>query len=678
MTKKTKSLERLRRGASVAGRALSPLILAGLLGGQTSAATQEAAVAGFAEVAGSLQNNAGTDTGEFGSARMTVDVVLAPSNQAELSNLLTAVYDQKNAKYHQWLAKGEFESRFAPSGARVAELTGYLQASGLTVEKSASPFLLRASGSSARVAAALGTSLHNYTNKHGVSYYSNATSVRLPARLANGVLGVVGLSNTVRMQSHARRTPNGGGHSIPTPSCEAPYPTADQIFAGGFPFGYGGGPGCNGLTPSQVNSLYDAPNFGSSGQGRGVNLAVFELSAYQQSDIATWARQFYGAGFTPPLVDINVDGGPLAPQCPAGDTCPPNFNGYAGDIEVDADIEIQLAVSPAAKHILVYNAPNDFTGQTELDEYTRIAHDNLADVVSSSWAVCEQDVSAGYVQAENVIFQQMALQGQSVFGAEGDTGAFSCIRSDGSTNAAVLDPPAQPWVTSVGGTSFESFNPGANPHPQYPAGVETVWNVDNLCNKSADEGGAPGLFWCGATGAGGGGNSLYWGRPAYQIGPGIVGQGATFADASSNCVLAKAGTLCRAVPDISANADEFTPYAEFCTGNANTPFSVCGTFSDGQTPPGWFGIGGTSLSSPLISAIFANHDSFWHGRVGNVNPLLYLLYNVDRRGYFHDISGKGQTTNNNGLFFVLPGFDRATGVGTPKMGPLITLFPDND
>jgi len=46
----------------------------------------------------------------------------------------------------------------------------------------------------------------------------------------------------------------------------------------------------------------------------------------------------------------------------------PQYNGYAGDIEVDADIETQLALSPAAHEILVYNAPNDYTGQTELDE----------------------------------------------------------------------------------------------------------------------------------------------------------------------------------------------------------------------------------------------------------------------------------------------------------------------
>jgi subtilase family serine protease len=162
------------------------------------------------------------------------------------------------------------------------------------------------------------------------------------------------------------------------------------------------------------------------------------------------------------LTDINVDGGPLSPVCPTGDQCPPQFNEYSADIEVVADIEAQLAVAPSAKSLLVYNAPNDFTGQTSLDEYTRIAADNTADVISSSWGICENDVTNGYVQAENVIFEQMAVQGQSVFGAAGDTGAFGCIGSDGTTGVELIDPPSQPWVTSVGGTSLETFNPGTN------------------------------------------------------------------------------------------------------------------------------------------------------------------------------------------------------------------------
>ena len=370
-----------------------------------------------------------------------------------------------------------------------------------------------------------------------------------------------------------------------------------------------------------------------------------------------------------------MDGGPLNPICPAGDTCPPEFNGYAGDIEVDADIQMQLAVAPDVRHLIVYNAPNDFTGQTELDEWTAIANADRADVVSSSWAVCENDAGAAYVQAENTVFEQMAAQGQSVFGAEGDTGAFSCIRSDGTTIVNVLDPPSQPWVTSVGGTSLQSDNPGANPHPRYPRGVESVWNVGNLCsdqgpNAANDNQG--GFFWCGATGAGGGGSSQWWGRPFYQRGPGINNPYTTHGNGTTQCALAKVGTPCREDPDISANADEFTPYAEYCTGNANTPNSVCATFSGGQTPPGWFGIGGTSLSSPLWSAIIADRDSYQRHRSGNINPLLYLLYNINRGRYFHDITGIGQSTNNNGLFPTVPGYDLATGIGTPKMAALIT------
>jgi kumamolisin len=445
-----------------------------------------------------------------------------------------------------------------------------------------------------------------------------------------------------------------------------------------FPYGYGGGPGCSGLTPSQDNSIYGAPNLGPIAQGAGVNFAVFELSAYQHSDIDRWAKHFYGWWYEPPLVDIIVDGGPLNPICPTGDTCPPDYNGYSGDIEVDADIEMTLAIAPDAAHILVYNAPNDYTGQTELDEYTKIAQDDSADVISSSWAVCEDVNSPAYIEAENVIFEQMALQGQSVFGAAGDTGAFECIRTDGATNVNALDPPSQPWVTSVGGTSLESFNPGTDPNPSYPKGEETIWNVDNLCNAGAASpanDGQGGFFWCAATGAGGGGSSQYWGRPFYQVGPGIINRYTTYGNGTTQCSLAKLGRPCREVPDVSANADPYTGYAEYCTGNADTPYSTCGTFSGTEIPPGWFGIGGTSLSSPFVSAIIGDHDGYWHHRIGNANPFFYFLYNVDYHGFFNDITGFGQTTNNNGLFPTTPGFDLATGIGTPKMGALITLEP---
>jgi subtilase family serine protease len=634
--------------------------------------------AGYTALANSVPATTDPQTGTFTARNMAIQVALQPRDRAGLASALTAMYTKGSGRYHHWLAVGQFDARFAPSAAQRQAVTRFLVRAGLKVEASASPFLVSADGSSAQVTAAFHTTLRTYKSKLGPSYFQNSAPAAVPSALAPDVQAVIGLTNTIRDRMQAQRP----AHVRPAAgtSCEAPYPTAAQQFASvntgtPIPFGYGAGPGCSGLTPAQDNSISAAPPAGVRGQGHGVTAGLFELSAYQHSDIRTWTQTFYGSAYVPPLTDVNIDGGPLAPQCPIGDTCPASSNGYAGDIEVDADIEMQLAISPQISNLIVYNAPNDYTGQTELDEWTAIARADQAQTVSSSWASCENDITAGYAEAENTVFEQMAMQGQSVFGAEGDTGAFSCIRSDGTTIVNVLDPPSQPWVTSVGGTSFEHFNPGQSQHPAYPAGTETVWNTDALCSNAkpaAANDYLGGFFWCAQTGAGGGGSSQYWGRPAWQRGPGVNNPYTTHGNGSTHCALATVGTPCREDPDISADADEFTPYAEFCTGTLSTPYSECGTFSGGQNPPGWFGIGGTSLASPLWSAITADRDGYTGQRSGNISPLLYGLFDTNPGRYFHDITGRGQTTTHNGLFPVTPGYDEATGIGTPRMAALIT------
>jgi kumamolisin len=657
----------------------------GTLASAGAATAAPSASQGFVALASSVSPTTDIITGSYASSRMQVEVAIAPRDEAGLNRTLAALYDKNSPSYHHWLSTGQFDARYAPAAATQSAVAKFLSHSGLTVLPSDSPFLVRATGSSASVQSTFHTTLSAFKDAHGISYFANSTPVYLPGSIAGSALGVIGLTNTVRDTQHVLRINNtmrSGAKASSATSCETPYPTSQQLFSnivGGHPLalGYGAGPGCSGLTPSQDNSLYGAPHVGSRGKGRGVDIAVFELSAYQHSDIATWAHHFYGPGYFPPLVDVTIDGGPLNPQCPAGDQCPPTANGYAGDIEVAADIEIQLAIAPDVSHLIVYNAPNDMTGQTALDEYAAIAQANVADSVSSSWSVCENDVTAGYAQAENTVFRQMAAQGQAMFGAAGDTGAFACIRSDATTIVNVLDPPSQPWVTSVGGTSFETFNPGTKTHPHYPAQGEAVWNPLNLCS---DAGPSPandnqgGFFWCANTGAAGGGSSQYWAMPYYQAGPGIINPGTTYGNGTNHCSLATTGTPCREVPDISANADQFTPYAEYCTGSAATPNSVCAQISGSQPVPGWFGIGGTSLSSPLVSAIIADRDSYRGYRSGNISPTLYRLYQFAPQFYFHDVTSAGHFATNNGLFPAVPGFDLATGIGTIKMAPLITGF----
>ncbi len=585
--------------------------------------------------------------GHGAKQKLTISLVMLPRDSAALDSMMAALYDSNSSHYHQWLSQGQFNALFSPSAVQTAKATSFLKQAGLKVVTSPSPFLMRATGTTAQVQAAFQTHINDYVAANGQAFFQNDTNVNIPASLIGVVSAVTGLTNTAKAHSNYITT-----HQAAT-SAKKAVPS------------YGAGPGGSGLTPSQTAGIYGANQvykLGARGQGKGTTLAVFELSGYTPADVVTYEHQFFGSKENVPLVDINVDGGPVTPACPTGDTCNPRGD-YSGDIEVEADIETQIAIAPKVDRVLVYNAPNDFLGITGIDEYYKIANDDLADSISSSWGLCEPDATFANAKAEYYAFAQMAAQGQSVFSSSGDTGAYDCLRDTGSptlNNVTVDDPTSQPFVTSVGGTSFGTFDPGSDQHPVYPNGSETVWNPLNLCSGTTN-----GLNNCVNFGAGGGGVSSFWARPRYQSGPGVI---SSFSKTAPYCSQAAAGQYCREVPDVSANADEYTPYAEYCTGSAATN-STCATFSGAQVPPGWFGIGGTSLSSPLWSGIVGLWDSVHRDRIGNTNAALYSLFRSDHSYslFFHDITGKNQTENNNGLYPVTVNYDLATGIGTPRI-----------
>src|SRR5215469_2828446 len=398
------------RLGSAALLGFATIALAGSLT-SANAATSASPGPSLSTLKNSLPATTDPQTGSYSAPSMTVEVALAPQNQAGLNSALQAVYTEGSSQYHQFLSAGQFDAQYAPSAAERAAVASYLGSEGLSVASTSSPFLLSVTGSSAKVTAAFHTSLNNYVDPRGIRYFQNSRTLQVPTSIVSDTQGVVGLTNTVREHSGIVKPLAGkaaASSSAASASCETGYVTTAQLFAfvnkgTNFPYGYGGGPGCSGLTPSQTNSIYGAPAPSAATQGADVKAAVFELSAYQASDVATWASTFYGPGYSPRLSNVTVDGGPLNPVCPAGDSCPAAFESYAGDIEVVADIENTLAVAKDS-HVIVYNAPNDQTGQTELDEYTTIANQDRADTISSSWGVCENDVTAGYVQAENTVF----------------------------------------------------------------------------------------------------------------------------------------------------------------------------------------------------------------------------------------------------------------------------------
>jgi kumamolisin len=678
-------------GAAVLGLAAIALTGAFASASAASAATSVTSVAkpGFTAIKDGLSLSTDKVTGSYTAKQMSVGIALAPRDQAGLTRELDAIYTKGSGDYHKFLAKGQFDKDYAPAAATVNALTSYLNGDGLSVATDPeSPFELEVTGSSTKISAAFHTTLDNYVDTRGVKFFANSQSASVPASLASAVLGVVGLTNTVRLHSLAVRVTGekvikqGAAQAAGTPkastaSCETAYPTTTDLIDlyvkdKSVSLGYGGGPDCTGLTPSQTNSIYDAPAASAATEGSGVSTALFELSAYVSSNPTTWAQEFYGTSYSPDITNVSVDGGPLSKTCPSGDSCSP---GYSGDIEVDADIEQEMAVAPDA-HLYVYGAPNDETGQTSLDEYTAIANADAQATVSTSWGLCETDAGESYAESENTIFEQMAAQGQSVFAAAGDSGAYDCITTTTPTSLAIDDPGAQPWVISAGGDSLGTDNPDTTSAPGAPtAGVPTVWNPDNLCSdakKSTSTGNESGYWWCGedGVGGGGGGSSEFWGAPSWQTGTGV--DSSYSKEGTSSCALAASSTtLCREAPDVSANADEFTPYAEYCTGTSSDSGSYCAELSGGG---GWFGIGGTSLSAPLWGALIADRDSYQGAWSGNVGSLLYS----DPSEYLTDIATPAASTEsgyvpatNNGYFPTTTGYDEATGLGAPNFTAII-------
>ncbi len=432
---------------------------------------------------------------------------------------------------------------------------------------------------------------------------------------------------------------------------------------------YGAGPGGNGLVPSQIEGIYDTNSIYKTTSGQGVTLAVFELSGYLQSDIRAYETQFGESQIT--LQDINIDGG----SCPAAASfgAPCDY----GAIENDLDINLQQAMAPGVSKIQVYMGPN--SDQGELDTYFAIANQNTADAVSTSWGQCESSLSSGQTYGEFLAFAQMALQGQSISSAAGDSGAYDCEHDFTSppypsylTTREVDDPSNNPLITAVGGTSFLfTYDPGADLNPTYPAGAEYVWNTLNNCGTSDFNFLGSDLGLC-PFGAAGGGNSMLWAKAPWQLGPGVTSQSSAYGAFCDQ----RGHTQCREVPDVSLNADPNSGYTVYCAD----PGAGCPAASDAS----WMQYGGTSCSAPLWAGVTALADSYGHHRVGLTTPALYLLNSgIVGHSALHDMTGgatyvfNGQTyvTNSNGSgtpagFPETKNYDMATGVGTPDVSAM--------
>ncbi|MBV9281676.1 MAG: S53 family peptidase, partial [Chloroflexi bacterium] len=279
--------------------------------------------------------------------------------------------------------------------------------------------------------------------------------------------------------------------------------------------------------------------------------------------------------------------------------------------EAELDLEVAHEIAPGAR-LVVYNCSLTCSTSDMLNLETRAVQATAHGIISISLGGCESAEGSSAVQAENNVFAQADALGESVLVASGDSGAYTCLEQDwgGAPSPQAIGvsaPASEPSVTAVGGTSLDLH-------------ANSTWYREEAWQNAA------------ATAGSGGGISQYFARPSWQRGPGVV----NFYDTTNH----------REVPDISADADPLTGAQVVISGQLTQ-------------------VGGTSQATPIWAGMMALIDQYLRqqGRTvaGFLNPALYALA-ANRPTYppFHDI-----TVGDNLVYPATPGYNLATGLGTP-------------
>ncbi|HZP54015.1 MAG TPA: S53 family peptidase, partial [Actinocrinis sp.] len=570
------------------------------------------------------------------STKLTVDIQLNTPTSAQLSALATAVNDPKSPSYHHFLAKGEIAKRFGASAAEVAAVDAALKSAGLTPGPvSADGLFIPVSTTVGQAKSAFGTNFAGYTFA-GRTVYANTAAPKFDSTISADVAGVVGLDNiayAVPRYVNTNREAKAGvagsaakSHAV-SPNTATPVCTnIDNILN---PLGLHNG--TDYYRSDTLADIYGTSSVLAGGDtGSGVTVAVFELESYDAAGIADYKNCYK---ISTPVSEVAVDGGPTAPA---------NLYTNVG-IESALDIE-NIATAAPGVSIIDYAGPdaNLATDANVLDTYQKIVTDDTAQVISTSWGLCEAAANPSTITSESTIFSSAAAQGQTVVAASGDSGDTDCYDPSSSSPDAELsvdDPASQPTVLAAGGTTMSGLTNNSM--------VQSAWNSSQTNSQ--------GVTFYGATG---GGVSTKEKAPSYQANNGVKGFGYT-----QNCATA-ASTGCRQVPDVAADADPATGYV------------IDEIYNDGNPQHNGYYyavIGGTSGAAPIWAAIYALADASAsckaNGLAGQAAPALYNA-GVAPAGFsvFRDV-----TAGNNGIAAYKPaysypataGYDMATGWGTP-------------
>jgi kumamolisin len=481
---------------------------------------------------------------------------------------------EKRVAAGEVLSAETLDQTYAPKKADVDALKSWLTEQGYKiVGESPSGAGVYAEATVAQIEQSLGVNMVSVTNK-GITYTAAQNAPSLPTSVGAPVHAIIGLQPFRHAHKHlAHKLIHNNRATLDRNDLPAPN------IANSSPY-----------LVSEILRAYNANALGVTGAGQTIAILI-DTIPNDNDVVAFWKANGIAVDLTR-IGKIKVGSGHL--PAPEG--------------EETLDVSWTSGIAPGAK-IKIYA-----TGSLQFVALDR-ALDRIITDASSDPSLRQLSVSLGLgetfmggpdgeVATQHQKFLRLAAMGVNTFVSSGDAG--SNPGSDGQTPDGPLQAEyaaSDAAVIGVGGTSLR-LAPGDG--------------------SVADEEG-----WVGS----GGGDSIFFDRPAWQKGRGVP-----------------SGSK-RLVPDVSAAAD---------------PNEGAFLVLHGQP----IGIGGTSWAAPVWAGLCALINEARHTAglpsVPYLNPLIYPLIGT---GCFRDI-----TTGRNGEFAADPGYDRVTGLGVPDVKQLIAAL----
>ena len=353
--------------------------------------------------------------------QLTLDVVFALQHAAARARLHAEQHDPSSPNYRHWLTPEQFNAQFGPRPADFEAVADWLSGQGFTlVDRNPKARYIRVSGPVALIESAFQTSLVSVS----ANDFANTRDPQIPPRFQSVIASIHGLDNLRAAKALIKRTAQ---RSARTASSGLQNLAVDT---GSAEFGIGSQPettfgGVTAFAPSDLYTFYDeTPVLNSGIDGAGDCIAIVGDSDYLPSAVS-----LFNNTFGVPAETINE----ILSSNANGTFTNPGRNG--DEVEALLDLEWSHAAAPgAAVNFYLGDDGNTVNGAIE-DALQKAVTDNSCSVISISFAFCGSDPS-GLANSLAPLFEQAAMQGQSVFAASGDAGAAGYVY-DASSHSAL-------------------------------------------------------------------------------------------------------------------------------------------------------------------------------------------------------------------------------------------------